>query len=256
MRLAILSDIHGNSIALDAVLADIELQGGVDAYWILGDLVAVGHDPTGVLEKLLRLPNAHFVGGNTDRYVTTGDTGTLTLTKVQADPLMLSGFAEASKSFAWTQGAITAIGQLDWLASLPLEQRIALPDGTRVLGVHASPLNDEKGFNPSQSDDNRRALLAGSDADLIFCGHTHWPLDVQVGGTRILNLGSVSNPHAPDLRAKYALLQAEDSGHHIERRFVNYDHQAVIAALHRVRHPATAYITQFMLGQHPFTEPK
>jgi len=56
MRVALLSDIHGNSIALEAVLNDIALQGGADAYWILGDLVALGPDPVHVLEQLSALP--------------------------------------------------------------------------------------------------------------------------------------------------------------------------------------------------------
>ena len=72
MRLALLSDLHGNPIALDAVLADIEAKGSVDGYLVLGDLVAVGHDPGCVLERLVRLPGARFVQGNTDRYVVTG----------------------------------------------------------------------------------------------------------------------------------------------------------------------------------------
>ena len=58
MRLALLSDLHGNPIALDAVLADIDAMGGVDGYLVLGDLVAIGHDPAGVLERLVRLPGA------------------------------------------------------------------------------------------------------------------------------------------------------------------------------------------------------
>ena len=61
MRLALLSDLHGNPIALDAVLADIEANGGVDGHLVLGDLVAIGHDPAGVLERLFKLPGVRFV---------------------------------------------------------------------------------------------------------------------------------------------------------------------------------------------------
>ena len=71
MKIAILSDIHGNSIALDAVLADIEHAGGVDGYWLLGDFAAIGPDPVGVLEQIRALPNALFLRGNTDRYAST-----------------------------------------------------------------------------------------------------------------------------------------------------------------------------------------
>jgi len=73
MRLALLSDVHGNSIALDAVLADVDARGGADEYLVLGDLVALGHDPLGVLRRLRALPNVAFTRGNTDRYVVTGE---------------------------------------------------------------------------------------------------------------------------------------------------------------------------------------
>ena len=71
MRIALLSDIHGNPIALDAVLRDIAEQGGINRILVLGDLVALGHDPVGVLERLKQLPNVYCTRGNTDRYVTT-----------------------------------------------------------------------------------------------------------------------------------------------------------------------------------------
>ena len=67
MRIALLSDIHGNSVALDAVLRDVQAQGNADEYWILGDLVAIGPDPIGVLERLSELEEAFYVRGNTDR---------------------------------------------------------------------------------------------------------------------------------------------------------------------------------------------
>jgi len=56
-----------------ALLADTRTQGGVDAYWILGDLVAIGPHPIQVMETLTALTNAHIIGGNTDRYTCTGD---------------------------------------------------------------------------------------------------------------------------------------------------------------------------------------
>ena len=73
MRIALLSDIHGNPLALDAVLADIEAQGGVDTYWLLGDFSSLGYDPVGVLERVTKLPNAFFLRGNHDRYTVTGE---------------------------------------------------------------------------------------------------------------------------------------------------------------------------------------
>jgi len=86
MRLALLSDIHSNPIALDAVLTDIQVQGGVDAYWVLGDVAALGYDPVTVIERLVALPDVCFVHGNTDRYVVAGERPPPTVEDVQADP--------------------------------------------------------------------------------------------------------------------------------------------------------------------------
>jgi len=67
MRVVIFSDTHGNSIALDAVLADVERLGGVDAHWFVGDAAALGFDPVGTIQRLRDLPNLTAVRGNTDR---------------------------------------------------------------------------------------------------------------------------------------------------------------------------------------------
>jgi len=250
MRLALLSDVHGNPIALDAVLADIRSQGGADAYWVLGDLVAIGYDPVTVLQRLVALPNVRFARGNTDRYVVTGERPDPTPQAAQADPSLVPQAVQVAGSFSWTQGYVTATGWLDWLTQLPLEQRRTLPDGTRLLGVHAAPgCDDGPGLHPARSDAELQALLDGCGADLVCAGHTHWPLDRQVGGVRAVNLGSVSNPWAPDLRASYVLLEAGASGYRLQHRRVAYDRQAVIEAVRRSRHPGAEFLVGHMLGQ-------
>ena len=115
MRVAIFSDIHGNTIALDAVLADISARGGADWYWVLGDLVAIGADPVGTLERLVALPAALFVQGNTERYVLTGERPYPSIDDALSDPKLLPRLVEVAHSFAWTQGAITAAGWFDCL---------------------------------------------------------------------------------------------------------------------------------------------
>jgi len=249
MRLALLSDIHGNPIALEAVLADIATQGGVDGYLVLGDLAALGYDPAGTLERLARLPNAHITRGNVDRFVTTGARPGPTIEQAQADPSLVPQVVAVAALFAWTHGAVSATGWLHWLADLPLEVRLTLPDGTRLLGVHASPGSDEAGISPAVSDADLMKMLAGCEADLVCVGHTHWPLDRTAGGVRVINLGSVSNPLAPDLRASYVLLEAGPNGYHLEHRRVAYDTGAVLQAIHASGQPAPEFVASFFRGQ-------
>ncbi len=75
-------------------------------------------------------------------------------------------------------------------------------------------------------------------------------MDRRVGDVRVVNPGSVSNSFPPDLRASYVWLEAENSGYHIRHRRIEYDRDAVIAELQRVRHPAEEYIAGFMRGTH------
>src|SRR6266567_6880576 len=105
MRLTLLSDINGNPIALDAVLADIQTQGEIDAFWVLGDFSAIGYDPVTPLQKIVTLPNVRFVRGNTDRYLTTGD-NPIARERVLENHDLFSQFVEATQGFAWARGYI------------------------------------------------------------------------------------------------------------------------------------------------------
>lgn len=249
-RIAILADIHGNSIALQAVLEDIRRGEAVDSYWILGDLAALGHDPVRVIESLNQLPNARFVRGNTDGYLVKGGPPLPPVESKMNDKQGLRDYMHAVANFAWTQGALTLTGWMSWLETLPLEMRLTLPDGTRFLGVHAAPGTDDgPGISPATSREDLAEYARKADADLVFVGHTHWPLDIEVEGVRFFNPGSVSNPVTDDLQASYAILEVEVSGYAIAHKKVDYDHQAVIAALRSVRHPAADFIIAYQLGQ-------
>lgn len=250
MNIAILADIHGNSIALDAVIADIERFGGADEYWILGDLVALGPDPDGVLKQLDALPNVRAIRGNTDRYVVSGELPWPRLPDVEKDPALFQLHFRIARSFAWTAGAVAAAGGLARLRELPLELRLQLPDGTRVLAIHAQPgADDGTGIHPGLSDQELAALLGGVEADLVFVGHTHTPFDRTVGNLRVVNPGSVSNPFPPDLSAAYVLLNAGEAGYKIAFRRAHYDLDAVIEAVREVDHPSAEYIIGFMKGE-------
>ena len=107
MKYAVLSDIHANPIPLEAVLADIDAQGSVDGYLVLGDLVAEGHDPVPVAKRLAFLPNAMFIRGNTDRYVANCELPEW-MDLAEPAPERRSNFVTAVRSLAWTTGCLAA----------------------------------------------------------------------------------------------------------------------------------------------------
>ncbi len=192
MVLGLISDIHGNSTALNAVIDDARLF-GVERWWVLGDIVALGPDPVGVLRTLEGLPNVEMIGGNTERHVVNGDRPFPGSHDVRSDPDLLDRLIEVEASFSWTRGVVTAAGYFDYLAGLRSELRLTLPDGTRVLGVHASPHSDDgQGIDTVINDGDLSDLLEGCAADLVFAGHTHDATDRLVEGRRAVNLGSLS----------------------------------------------------------------
>jgi predicted phosphodiesterase len=249
VKLALMSDMHGNRHAVEAVVADASEQ-GVDSWWVLGDLVAIGPDPVRTVELIANLPRVHLTRGNTERYVLTGDGPPPHPPDVVADPTLLELYGTVQRSFAWTAGALAAHEWLGWLRDLPLEVRVRLPDGTGVLGVHATPGRDDgDGITPHRDEVELRQDLAGADAQLVFAGHTHQPTDRHVGEVRAVNLGSVSNPITDDLRASYVIVHADRHGHRVEHRRVAYDREAFLEAVARSHHPSADFIASFQRGE-------
>ena len=244
-----MSDIYGNRHALEAVVADGAAQ-GVDRWWVLGDLVAIGPEPVRTLELIANLPAVEVTRGNTERYVLTEDRPSPHPEDVHADPTLLPLYALIQRSFAWTGGAVAAHGWTGWLRDLPLELRTTLPDGTTVLGVHASPGRDDgDGITPHRDEAELAPDLAGADAQVVFAGHTHQPTDRVVAGVRAVNLGSVSNPITDDLRASYVVLDADRHGTGMQLRRVGYDVEAFLAVTAACGHPAADYIASFQRGE-------
>lgn len=249
MQIGLISDIHGNLVALDAVLAD-GVALGVDAWWVLGDLAAIGPEPIATLERLTNLPAVSFVRGNTDRYVVTGERPRPHAHEVERDPSLQTLFDAVEASFAWTSDAVASGGWIEWLRELPTEQRMTLSDGTSLLGVHASPGSDDgAGIAPGVPYDELAALLARADAGIVCGGHTHIPTDRYVGDIRAVNLGSVSNPVTSDLRASYVVIAADRHGHHVGHRRVAYDHEAFISRTYGSTHPEAEFIVSFQRGE-------
>src|SRR5207237_244774 len=86
-------------------------------------------------------------------------------------PALVPMVAVYAGGLGWTIGALADGGWLDWLAALPLEQRLILPDGTRVLAAHTAPgRNHGPGIEPDTSAADLRGMLSGCEADLVLVG--------------------------------------------------------------------------------------
>jgi len=206
MRLAVLSDIHSNLPAFQAVLKKMS-RIYFDAVWCAGDFVGYNPFPNEVIAEMKK-ENFFCVKGNHDWAVETSDTSWFN--------------PEAAEAIRWTMKRIT-IGNKEWLASLPsrLEKKIG---GKVVSMVHGSPA-DELFEYVFPEDAKEKAPEWLEKADALILGHTHVPINlpIKVRGKRkiLLNPGAVGQPRDGDSRASFALLDLKKMNAEIIR--VRYD---------------------------------
>lgn len=210
MRLAVLSDVHGNLHALDAVLEDIARQ-GVEQTVALGDFLSGPSDPIGVADRFIEL-NLPAVRGNHDRYITDGR-----VDDWHVDALVRDMLDDTQRA---------------WLASVPA----TLVYEQDVFLCHGTPRNDNAAFMDGTVGavptmlprEHIEAEAQGFNHAVLLCGHTHVPRSLRLGdGRLVVNPGSVGLPFeigSPD--ARYAIIEKRRSGWNTELRTVAYDHAA------------------------------
>ncbi|OLE01481.1 MAG: hypothetical protein AUG91_01195 [Actinobacteria bacterium 13_1_20CM_4_69_9] len=183
MRIAALYDIHGNVPALDAVLADVDAE----VILVGGDFVA-GPWPAETYERLRSLEgDVRFIRGNADREVVDEEPG-------RAPPELMEFVRERLPEEAF-----------GFLRTLPLTVSVG-----RALFCHATPRNDEEIFTRISPDERWEEALAGVDAEVVVCGHTHIQFDRRIGDIRLVNAGSVGMPYEREPGAYWALVDGTD----------------------------------------------
>ena len=231
MRYLVISDIHANAHALDAVLADAR-ELGFDATLCLGDLVGYGADPGIVIERVMTLAPVGLIRGNHDKVCAGLEPATL--------------FNEVARRAAeWTHGVLTP-AELETLAALP-KGPMAITPALEIC--HGAPFDED--HYVFDAADAGRAMDAASGR-LCFFGHTHLPavfttpqdpathapglsddeLRLPATGPALINVGSVGQPRDGDPRAAYGLLDLAKKS--IRLRRVPYDiagaQQRILAA--------------------------
>jgi putative phosphoesterase len=215
MRIAVLSDIHGNLLALDACLADLESQGGADAIVAAGDLCLDGPKPKKVLQRLDEI-GASCIRGNTDRYLAEDGSG--------------KSFSQAELAqIAWTQRDVGERWLL-WLKELPFALRIG-EDENQLLIVHANPRNDDEYISPDADDTALERLIGNEDAAAIAFGHLHIPYVRSWRQKLLVNVSSAGLPKDGDPRAGYAIFTEREGGWQVKHRRVPFDVKKVATQL-------------------------
>jgi predicted phosphodiesterase len=234
-RIALLSDIHGNLQALEAVAAEIR-RAKPDAVLVAGDLVLNGPDPNGCIDalRLLESEGALIVSGNTDIAVGDFDYGAAFPQYQDGVPEIVTAAAE------WAHDEL-GDDQLDWLRRLPAERRLRTADDTLVLVVHASPGSQTRGFDRALDANVLFERAAETDARVICVGHTHIPEVRDLGWKVIVNAGSCGYVFDGDPTASWAMITVADGKVEAEIRRTPFDALTVANAISARGLPGDVY---------------
>jgi putative phosphoesterase len=217
VRIATISDIHGNLYALQAVLADIDRQ-GIDQLYCLGDLVGYGPCPNEVIE-LLRQRHVPTIMGNYDDGVGHDkDECGCAYTEKEMSRL-------GDLSLEWSKAHVTSENKR-YLQGLLGHLRLEV-QGHRILLVHGSPRRINEYVYEDRAARSLSRIAESADADLLVFGHTHLPYVKDVDRTLFVNDGSVGKPKDGDTRAGYAVF---DIGTDVQVTIRRVDYHVAAAA--------------------------
>lgn len=219
MKIAVISDIHANLFALEAVLAHAQNQ-GIKHFWCLGDYVHFNVFSQDVV-KLIRKLDAECIYGNID------------LAVLDAKKYLLKRKAheipEDNKPVVDTYSQLSAKSR-DFLRDLPMKKRIKI-QGTRFLLVHGSPAAYDDPIRVDTPDERLRELAKLTNAEFILCGHTHVPFVREVDGVTFINPGSVGKPIDGDPRACYGVLKIKKNEVSFQPYRVDYNLEEALNAM-------------------------
>lgn len=215
MKVAVLSDIHGNFQALESVMEDVKAN-NCEQVFCLGDLAMAGPQPRMVIDYVRKQNNWTVIQGNTDKMIS--DFSPEILQNVKNNfPVMANALAD--------DVIFIEEDKKDYLRNLPAQKELTL-EGVKVLLVHGSPRRKNEDILPDMPLKVIEEMLEGTDADLIFCGHTHVPAGYQTNKKQtVVNVGSVGRPMTDEPKACYVIADFQDGGFSIEHRFIDYDRQ-------------------------------
>jgi predicted phosphodiesterase len=236
VRTAVFSDIHGNFVALEAMLEDLERR-PVDQLVCLGDALQGGPQPLECAERIAAL-GCPVVLGNADAFVVTLDPG--------AEPAT----EEMLETARWSQELLGEPG-LELIRSYQATVQVDLGADRSLLAVHGSPGSYNEILLPSTPEDVVRAALDGAEADVVAGGHVHMQWTRPIGHKVLLNPGSVGLAYDHEQpegevffepTAEYAVVSDRLE---IELRRVPFDAEAVVRAVEASGRP---HAEQYVAG--------
>lgn len=222
MRIALVSDIHANEVALRAVLADID-RVGVDQVACLGDVATLGPRPEAVID-LLRDRKCRCIMGNHDEFL--------------IEPSLIEMYSDEkpiTEAVSWCRSEL-ASQDLDFVRGFERSFEVELAKDATLFLFHGSPRSHMDDLLATTAGDELDRLLAGHQATVMAGGHTHIQMLRQHRGTLLVNPGSVGLPFkeyvagGPPIvlaHAEYAIVEGREEGVGVDLRRVALDRETL-----------------------------
>ncbi|MDS9472209.1 metallophosphoesterase [Sporosarcina pasteurii] len=226
MKIAFISDIHGNAVALESVLEDIDKK-NVDRIIVLGDICFRGPEPKRSLD-LVRSLDTYVIKGNADEWIYRG-------IKPGEVPDKALDIMRLEKKWALKQ---LTIDDVEYLGALPKQITTDLTNKLKIHAFHATPDSLFEVVKPSDSDETLiTKLMCHQSADIFLYGHIHLPFVRFINGKCIANLGSVGLPFDGINQSSYIIVEGEGDNFNISIQRVKYDVEKVIKQLYENEYP-------------------
>lgn len=217
MKIAIVSDIHGNLEALNAVLQNADLE-KCEMIFCLGDIAMAGPQPIETIEKIKNLIDKNLlisIQGNTDEMICAFDKNQVADLK-KSNPVMGNALEDDKK--------LIPDEFKTFLCSLPQTKELLI-DGVEICLAHGSPRKNNENIFPDLPLEKVEEMIATTKADVIFVGHTHIPCGYQTNTNQtVVNTGSVGRPFTERPDACYAILETTpERTFTVKHNFVKYN---------------------------------
>ncbi len=241
MKIAVISDIHGNMEALEAVMEDIKKK-ECERIFVLGDYAMAGPEPSSVINFFIgKMSNPAYtmIQGNTDLMIADFSEELYQKLKEKA-PVM----AEALKNDV----SVIAPDEKFFLKNLKIQQEIE-ESGVKFLLVHGSPRKNNEDILPDTPMSEVEKMLENVDADVVLCGHTHIPCGFQTTKKQtVVNVGSVGRPFTPEPKACYLIIDAWQGRCVFEHQFVKYNNNLAADKLKKRKFRGSEKLSEILLN--------
>jgi putative phosphoesterase len=234
MKIAFISDIHGNAIALETVLEDVKKK-KVDQIYVLGDLCYRGPEPKRVLE-LIRSLQAEVIKGNADEWVVRG---------VQKGEVPDQAFNIMNQEREWTVSQLDP-SDIEYLKQLPTEKHFQV-NGISIHAFHATPDSLFDIVLPHTEDDViQTKLMSSRESDIYVYAHIHKPYIRYINGKIVMNIGSVGLPFDGVPKASYAIVEIEEGNVRTSIERVHVEIEKVVEQYKEVNYPNAEMMIQIV----------